>query len=127
MRKRSRKPGRARAAGADKLVLTPCGRRPPGPGAASPPAPRHSDSFCAPARCKARKRTAGSTVPALSGYKELRPIVLIPDDSELWPGLAIDFALAPLQRKLAVNVNQRPLLHKAVQRGAFSRQAAVIR
>jgi hypothetical protein len=41
-----------------------------------------------------------------SGYKELRPIVVIPDDSELWPGLAIDFALAPLQRKLAVKAKE---------------------
>jgi hypothetical protein len=54
--------------------------------------------------CPARRFlvTIMAGVAVETGYKELRPIVLIPEDSELWPGLAIDFSLAPPQRKLAV-------------------------
>lgn len=34
-----------------------------------------------------------------TGWKEFRPLVFIPEGSDLWPGLAIDFSLEPLERK----------------------------
>ncbi|MDF2629590.1 MAG: hypothetical protein K0R39_3421 [Symbiobacteriaceae bacterium] len=39
-----------------------------------------------------------------SGYKEFRPVTMIPEGSKLWPGLSIDYsgAIKPLDRKVAV-------------------------
>lgn len=47
-------------------------------------------------------RLIAAGVAVETGWKELRPMVLIPEGSELWPGLAIDFSLPPLKRAVAV-------------------------